>query len=169
MVESFSERLLTEDSDRLPAISGLAHQLSTSGNMGKYFAGMWEPALLSMLLWASNSDSDHPHRRPKRYSAPTWSWASIVGGVHWTYVNIADKDAQFLATILEITCVPSGIDRFGSVDSGAPAPIRTSNNHEHPPFGRRIRVLSLGFKAPSHLFRRGCGRERASVSGRPNC
>jgi hypothetical protein len=50
IVERYSSRLLTHPTDKLPAISGLAHEIQASYG-GKYAAGIWIEDLPRALLW----------------------------------------------------------------------------------------------------------------------
>jgi len=50
IVSEFSALLLTHESDRLPALSGLADYFS-NGNLGAYLAGVWEKDLACGLLF----------------------------------------------------------------------------------------------------------------------
>jgi hypothetical protein len=75
---------LTKESDRLPALTGLA---TTIGDItgDTYIAGIWLRDLDIGLLWARGLyDFDTPDsvpllRRPKAYRAPSWSWAAVDG------------------------------------------------------------------------------------------
>lgn len=48
----FCQRSLTFAEDKLPALEGLARDLSANCNVGRYFAGLWEHDLAFQLLWA---------------------------------------------------------------------------------------------------------------------
>lgn len=80
----YMERELTEESDRLPAISSLARQHS-SPELGTYLAGSWQNHLLEMISWYVNHESASGHRRPTCYIAPSWCWASLVGSIDWDW------------------------------------------------------------------------------------
>jgi hypothetical protein len=93
LLEAYSLCHLTHISDALPALSGLALVFGNSTG-DKYCAGLWKSNLLHSLLWHRFSrDSDnllgfpdnHIGRKtilksPETYLAPSWSWASILGG-----------------------------------------------------------------------------------------
>lgn len=79
-VEQYSVRHLSVETDRLPAISGIAESLSECG-LGSYCAGIWETDLPSGLLWAVIPMHPAKPRRPAEYTAPSWSWASVVAPV----------------------------------------------------------------------------------------
>lgn len=87
----FTERLLTVEEDRLPALSGLAKQFSfvleeKAGKEIAYISGLWEGNFSEGLLWSteddfylSSRDKKFKYRRPGKWRAPSWSWAAIEG------------------------------------------------------------------------------------------
>jgi hypothetical protein len=87
MVEIYTEFSLTRESDRLVAISGLAHFLQPVIRC-RYLAGLWEDHLILQLLWKSRGESV----RTDSYQAPSWSWASRTGPVSM-YTNMAIEAA----------------------------------------------------------------------------
>jgi hypothetical protein len=85
LVNSYTERSLTVQTDRLAAISGLASALRTHLN-SSYLAGLWEFDLAKELMWASSwsafgSDLSLPSIEDGY--APSWSWASVSGAVRF--------------------------------------------------------------------------------------
>ncbi|KAF2841580.1 HET-domain-containing protein, partial [Patellaria atrata CBS 101060] len=71
VTEMYSHRHLTQDSDRLPAISGLASALQLLVD-DRYFAGLWLSCLHRQLLWFGYLDK----QIYSPYRAPSWSWIS---------------------------------------------------------------------------------------------
>ena len=71
-VERYSSMALTEASDRLVAIGGLAKVIQEQTGDG-YIAGIWRQDLDLQLLWFAYDSK----RVDEIYRAPTWSWASI--------------------------------------------------------------------------------------------
>lgn len=82
MVYAYNSLGLTEPSDKLPAISGVAQEFKKTIK-SRYYAGMWEDCLLSQLLW----EVVYPVKRSDSYRAPTWSWASVDGEIHADILN----------------------------------------------------------------------------------
>lgn len=76
ILNEYSLRQLSFESDRLDAISGLAERLSRiTGD--EYIGGMWKSNLLECLQWRPNTqDRGKEAIRQTRHRAPTWSWAS---------------------------------------------------------------------------------------------
>jgi hypothetical protein len=60
IVERYSSRLLTHQTDELPAISGLAHEIQAAYG-SEYAAGIWIDDLPRALLWTSNPRYSHMH------------------------------------------------------------------------------------------------------------
>ncbi|KAK7212327.1 hypothetical protein V2G26_019505 [Clonostachys chloroleuca] len=74
IINIYSRTNLTLESDRLPALSGIAaRQNSITGD--QYLAGFWKMGIVISLTWVCAS---RLAKRPS-WRAPTWSWASIHG------------------------------------------------------------------------------------------
>ncbi|TGO59662.1 hypothetical protein BCON_0042g00290 [Botryotinia convoluta] len=113
MVETYSRRSLTYQTDKLPAISGIAKLLHEM-TQDDYYAGLWRSQLPEALLWTSRKVKSEDKESEK--CVPSWSWASIrSGGITYDY-----KDKEFKADI-EIASVDiqlSGSNAFGGVLGG---------------------------------------------------
>jgi hypothetical protein len=92
LVMDYSAREITMAKDKLVAIGALARRYHmVTGD--QYLAGLWKSSLHVDLLW---SRGDHIFTmyfpapkigRPKRYRAPSWSWASIDGVVSYVMAH----------------------------------------------------------------------------------
>jgi hypothetical protein len=96
LVEEYTKRAMKYDSDKLPAIMGLARKfaetlscktLSEKEWDDLYTAGLWDKDLFAGgLLWSSGNfqqwNVQHV-RSTGTYRAPSWSWASVDGPVVW--------------------------------------------------------------------------------------
>ncbi|RDL38648.1 uncharacterized protein BP5553_02988 [Venustampulla echinocandica] len=99
LVEFYSRRALTKTSDKLNAIAGLAELIKLKTEDSSYIAGIWKSDLEAQLCWYT----DKPFlKRPERYRAPTWSWASIDGPVRFWI------GANFRLLPVEIQIPPEG-------------------------------------------------------------
>jgi hypothetical protein len=78
-MQVYTSKDLTRQTDRLPAVAGMASYVASLSGM-KYRAGLWEEDLLCGLAWRRSS-SGHAKRIPG--GAPTWSWASVTGPVYY--------------------------------------------------------------------------------------
>ena len=79
LVHFYSWCHLTRAEDKLVAISGLAKRVQSCLD-DEYLAGLWKASLPSGLLWCAGRRPGCP-KRSSSYCAPTWSWASMEGGV----------------------------------------------------------------------------------------
>jgi hypothetical protein len=113
MVRSYVELSLTYESDRLPALSGLAKQMG-SVRKGRYLAGLWEDSLFEDLMWWVTESNCPQARRPKEWRAPSWSWASIEGRILHRIYPIKNTHC----TIDEIEIITAGQDPTGAMASG---------------------------------------------------
>ncbi|KUI72547.1 hypothetical protein VM1G_08286 [Cytospora mali] len=107
MVEDYSSRFLTVESDKLPAMAGLAKnfQRDTLKN-GTYLAGLWKEFFPGALLWRVRREHQlgmpgetHPlavfqPRRPMRYRAPSWSWACLDGEITYASQRVTMTDEE---------------------------------------------------------------------------
>lgn len=70
LLEAFCKLAVSYESDRLPALSGLANLWKLHG-AGIYLAGLWQDNILSTLMW--NLCGDRRVYGWKKYQAPSWS------------------------------------------------------------------------------------------------
>jgi hypothetical protein len=84
IIADYTARSLSFPRDKLPAISGVAREISPflppppELDRPKYLAGLWcGPLLPLQLLWVPASKT----KRCETYLAPSWSWASVLGPV----------------------------------------------------------------------------------------
>jgi len=87
LMEDYSFRSLTRETDKLPALSGLARHFQDIFPGGKYLTGIWSTHLPAALLWRSTSGTAH---RYSSYIAPTWSWASVNGRISYETQRLTD-------------------------------------------------------------------------------
>ncbi|PVH80419.1 HET-domain-containing protein [Cadophora sp. DSE1049] len=78
LAERYSERYLTYESDKLPALSGLATYFSELYKQ-KYYAGIFNGAVAETLLWRPTKLGGL--EKPERYVAPSWSWVRPNGWI----------------------------------------------------------------------------------------
>jgi hypothetical protein len=79
LLSTYSERAITRETDRLPALSGLAklymaRLYKSADHTGRYLAGFWKEDLLQSSLWRIQPGH---YRRASQYRAPTWSPFSL--------------------------------------------------------------------------------------------
>jgi hypothetical protein len=126
-ITEYSERGLAIPNDKLPTISGYAHETFKFIG-GPYLAGLWAQDLIVGLLWCVNRSWTTVHDQNKRLSipfgrgAPSWSWVSFDCGIRYFSTirhtgSLRDPSLQ-CASILEAHVTPSTLDPMGQVSSG---------------------------------------------------
>jgi hypothetical protein len=131
LVTAYSLRVTSLERDVLNALSGIASLPSFHNALGpEYFAGLWNYNLAKQLTWRTanaqsvlDADQICSYERPREYRAPSWSWASLKGGlIHFdhTYDHDADEAAaDVVCEILECSTTPvlPEINPFGEIRS----------------------------------------------------
>ncbi|KAI0023924.1 heterokaryon incompatibility protein-domain-containing protein [Xylariomycetidae sp. FL0641] len=79
IVEEYSRTVLTKDSDRLPALSGIARRFGETHGW-TYVAGLWKENLATQLLWDVPTMAQKV-RLADAEQLPSWTWASFPGEV----------------------------------------------------------------------------------------
>ena len=110
MVQEYSKKGLTRETDRLPAISGLAASIHHA-TQERYLAGMWACDLPAALQWIPEGAL----WRTAHYLAPSWSWASSHKDCIIIY---PETSVAFRVQILDVKVTPLGRDPFGRVSGG---------------------------------------------------
>ncbi|KAI3320521.1 hypothetical protein HD806DRAFT_506649 [Xylariaceae sp. AK1471] len=115
IVEEYTKRKMTYNTDKLPAISGIAECLAQQ-TKDFYVAGLWKSHLPLGLLWASAQP--HLQSNSQEYRAPSWSWASLEGQVDW-FDHLQTKVDRHLS-ILACDVMPTFTQApYGTVTSGS--------------------------------------------------
>lgn len=103
LVENYSQRALSVQEDRLPAISAVSHRMARIlGNEDEYWCGIWKSNAPWELLWYTSKAA----RATKTQEAslgncgrrkPSWTWASQERGLHFPpqYSNETILDVHF--------------------------------------------------------------------------
>ncbi|KAF9872843.1 hypothetical protein CkaCkLH20_09706 [Colletotrichum karsti] len=140
LVEQYSKRVLSLQSDRLPALSGVARRIRHADpTVGSYLAGLWHKDLLWHLLWQVDHaqipiDSHHylsqnqnrlvgsfcdASALQRRSREPTWSWISTSWPVKWFSASPEIfRSHRPSASFREAQCVVDPINPLGDVSSG---------------------------------------------------
>jgi len=121
VVEHYSGRRLTYMSDKLIALSSLAHDMKEKIN-GNYLAGIWKEDLVWGLLWECSSIdmniySDIAPSRCKIYRAPSWSWAAGDGAVQW-FPRRKPKDFREEVVVIDARTAAVEENSLGAVTGG---------------------------------------------------
>ncbi|KAF2670465.1 HET-domain-containing protein [Microthyrium microscopicum] len=120
LVQSYSRRKLDKDSDKLPAVAGLANLFFDLLN-DQYLAGLWKKDLAAGICWRKYQES---LQEPAYYTAPSWSWASKIGPVDFTFTALHNYTLE----VADYSTYVHGRSRFGQVKGGyltVKGPMRT--------------------------------------------
>ncbi|KAK4449997.1 heterokaryon incompatibility protein-domain-containing protein [Podospora aff. communis PSN243] len=117
IVEQYSRRFLTNPSDKLVAITGLAQMVQATlpeTEDKAYFAGVFRARLLQHLLWISKEPKPSRSLSPL---APSWSLASLEGPVYYpdmateslrkSHVTVRDGINTGFSTTIGASVLPS--------------------------------------------------------------
>lgn len=120
-VSLYSRRVLTYQTDILPAISALARSIPAEAG-GRYLAGLWSNDLFRGLLWRPVGLDEMTFDELVRardgsdgYVAPSWSWACERRTVKW---NHPLSVARLHCHVIEAETILQGSDVFGQVKGG---------------------------------------------------
>jgi hypothetical protein len=119
LIASYSVRQLTFETDKLPAVSGVAsrvHEVVGS----EYLAGLWKDNLPMELCWSVDyisSPSSTSQLLPTSFIAPSWSWASVKGALSFVDPN-PNCPFESLITILDAKSSVPGLNPYGEVADG---------------------------------------------------
>lgn len=135
LVQDFTSRKLTYETDKLPALAGLARYLAEKTG-DAYLAGLWRNHLLEDLFWRvylRQEDTYTPEGNggmpgqpekygkelsklsiPAQWRAPSWSWASLDTRVLFLQLNFRHIVATIVASMTE----PETADPYSTLKSG---------------------------------------------------
>lgn len=120
LVKRYSERDLSYSEDKLPAISALAQHFAPYIGPGEYLAGLWSSDLHHGLLWAHfgmNTPQTLLARPASKYTtAPSWSWASQLEAIGWTWAIRVSITPEF--EFLDAKVAIDGYNEYGRVKGG---------------------------------------------------
>lgn len=100
IVEDYTTRFMSFESDKLPALLGLARTFSKRLGNAQYAAGMFLAHMPSTLMWRVRPR--HPEerdtvfsafqpRKPMERRAPSWSWAALDGFITYDSQRLASS------------------------------------------------------------------------------
>ncbi|KAI2469676.1 heterokaryon incompatibility protein-domain-containing protein [Annulohypoxylon bovei var. microspora] len=144
LMSRYMPRHLTHETDRLPAISGLARIIGHGPK--DYYAGLWRQSLVVDLCWVRHADDIIPTdtkdeilrilnvKQP--YIAPSWSWAARRQSFEHL-IDVNDYRDETCSVVASTT--PQGLDPFGQIKGGlltvrgVVVPLPSNIIHDPPP------------------------------------
>lgn len=116
IVDEYSKAKLTYSKDKLVAIAGIAFAAHEETG-DKYLAGLWRSNLEEQLLWiVSGWNRKGRPASWESYQAPSWSWASIDGQIH--YARSRTSSGHICAHVLSSSMECAGADPYVQVTKG---------------------------------------------------
>ncbi|KAF4815295.1 hypothetical protein CGCSCA5_v007165 [Colletotrichum siamense] len=116
VVRLYSQCKLTKSEDKLLALMGVAKVFQElTGDT--YLAGVWRSQLLAQLHWQTGQDIA---KLPRRYKAPSWSWASVDSPVMTWFTNTRpyiqpDEEDLTLLEILDVGATSNAFEGMADV------------------------------------------------------
>ncbi|KAI9641260.1 hypothetical protein NHQ30_010060 [Ciborinia camelliae] len=114
IIEKYSAKELTNEGDRLIALSGIAQRIHEQTG-DQYFAGIWWKHIERQLCWSRIKPRTSS---PSKHSMPSWSWAAnCERGIHQPD-NPGLPEKETLLYVRDVHVELDGQDPFGGVSSG---------------------------------------------------
>ncbi|KAF8857819.1 hypothetical protein BDZ45DRAFT_743992 [Acephala macrosclerotiorum] len=112
-LSSIAEENLTYETDKLPALAGLAREIvNKTGDT--YLAGLWKNTVLEGVLWRTYLREEVEVFHDDSLSPRLASWASVDASIRFETINPDHLVAQYIHSYLE----PTGMDIYGGLKSG---------------------------------------------------
>ncbi|KAF3046912.1 hypothetical protein E8E12_007078 [Didymella heteroderae] len=149
IVEDYTKRKLTFESDKLPALHGLA-QYVIDLTRDQYLFGLWKSSLDLGLLWRTAPYENISERRGRVADrAPSWSWASVDGRVYFAFVG--EKPLEIgtarITEVVEIT-TDGMLVMDAQIVSLRRGKLNTGDQWELKQFTRAYSYMSTAEKRP---------------------
>lgn len=110
IVRQYSDRALTNWSDRIAAVQGVVVALSRAFpdcfKEEDFMFGLWRLFMARLLAWKRLTFVKSPPEESLRGSVPSWSWMGAAGPIEYSTVCY-DEDSESLIDVLDIEFAPS--------------------------------------------------------------
>ena len=118
-IELYSMSGFTLETDRLIALSSIAKCVPIERFGHEYYAGIWGSHLLKCLSWRSKNPCSVTTRETCLTIAPSWSWASVAGGIENTTRDLLGPPKSLAKIINVRTVLAETSNRYGNLAKGA--------------------------------------------------
>ena len=118
-IELYSSSKFTLQTDRLIALSSIARCVPIERFGHEYYAGIWGSHLLMCLSWGSETPCSATARDSYLTIAPSWSWASVTGGVQYPSREHGAHSEDLLEIIDVQVSLAEPSNQYGNMKKGA--------------------------------------------------
>lgn len=112
LVIGYSAANLSFKTDKMVAFAGLGKTFQALEPSDRYIAGLRERNFVVQLLWQADRAKIYPE-----YIAPSWSWASVDGGV-WPFYGPTYSSIKQVSYLLDYHLEFRSPDTWGQLKSG---------------------------------------------------
>ncbi|KAF2733934.1 hypothetical protein EJ04DRAFT_553009 [Polyplosphaeria fusca] len=113
LVVDYSRRQLSDERDKLLALSGIATRLGRALQW-TYLAGLWREDFAQSMSWEVRPNARLP--RSKVWRAPSWTWASVNSPVWFRFMA---QESPFLKLLTHDLQLVTPAAPFGALKSGS--------------------------------------------------
>ncbi|ROV97103.1 hypothetical protein VMCG_07447 [Cytospora schulzeri] len=123
ILREYTGRHLTYAKDRLPALAGVAAEAQTFRPGVRYLSGLWEDDLPYCLAWYSMVPGRAKRIHPT--TAPSWSWACLLGSIHpgGSYMTSIHSSVPSLVQTIVVDYPAMESNLYGSLPAGQRATL----------------------------------------------
>jgi len=118
-IELYSMSKFTLPTDRLIALSSIARCVPFERFGHEYYAGIWGSHLLRSLSWRSETSCSATERESCLDIAPSWSWASVPGGVVYPTRTLGPHSKSLLEVVDVQKSLAEDSNQYGNMNKGA--------------------------------------------------
>jgi hypothetical protein len=126
LTEQYCSMQLSYEADIFPALSGVAKRLRPDVH-SQYIAGLWKDFIFHHLIWKTETDEPKSDpleaRRPDRWRAPSFSWASIIYPSQKAWMGYYSMEGNkgrcpLNVRLVDANCELAGPDDTAQISSG---------------------------------------------------
>lgn len=122
IVEVYTQGLLTEESDKCIALSGIVDALQALTD-DTYYAGLWASRFAHHICWTTATlENEEQHvklKRPSKYRAPSWSWLSLDSNIMFYGRTISShENDRIMTNVVNAEIQNTSQNKFGSIQGG---------------------------------------------------
>lgn len=116
IVRQYSQRLLTNWTDRVAAMQGIVVALQQafpdSFQQHDFMAGMWRPFVTRLLCWDRMTLDDISSEQSMKGLVPSWSWMGATGPIEYSN-DCFKSDSQEMIEVFGVRFTPAKDGAFG--------------------------------------------------------